>query len=128
MKAFSLIQLYFVLATMAGLILIIVGSVTLVRIGLDNVIGVKPYPDYTAPYPPTVDQGKLSGATYSQMQALAQWEHDYAQWQEKMKSYNAADQQLKRDIVQSLSMLLVGIPVFLIHSPKVFAPSKKQES
>jgi Lon protease-like protein len=120
MKPFSLIQLYFVLATLVGLILIIIGSVTVVKIGLDQVVGVKPYPEFSAPYPPSDIRSLKEGATESQAQALAKWEQDYNNWQEEMKSYNAHEQQIKRDIAQSLAMLLVGIPVFLIHSPRVF--------
>lgn len=126
MKIFSLIQLYFVLATLVGLVLIIIGSVTVVRIGLDKVVGVKPYPEFTAPYPPGFDKGQFAdeGVTESQKAALASWEQEYSQWQTEYKEYNKEDQQFKREITQAVSMLLVGIPVFLIHSPRVF---KKQE-
>lgn len=124
MKSFSLIQLYFVLATLVGLILIIIGSVTLVKVGLDQVVGVKPYPEFTAPYPPSETIALKEQATESQAQALAEWEQDYKDWQENIKSYNAQEQQIRRDIAQSLAMLLVGIPVFLIHSPRIF---KKNE-
>lgn len=128
MKPFSLIQLYFVLATLIGLILIIFGTVTLVKQGLDKAVGVKPYPDYTAPYPPTTDATKLDAiATESQKEALAKWEKDYSQWQSDIKTYNAQEQQMRRDLSQSLSMLLVGIPVFLIHSPRIFKKSKNSD-
>ena len=121
MKSFSLIQLYFVLATLTGLILIIVGSVTLVRMGLDKVVGVKPYPNFSAPYPPNSDLKNASeAATVSQKQALAQWEQEYAQWQEETKGYDQVDQQIKRDLTQALAMMLVGAPVFLVHSPRLF--------
>lgn len=124
MKQFSLIQLYFVLATLVGLILIIIGSVTLVKTGLDQVVGVKPYPDFTAPYPPTEVDTLRESATESQSQALAEWEAEYARWQEELQSYNSQEQQIKRDIAQALAMLLVGVPVFLIHSPRVFKKSE----
>ena len=128
MKSFSLIQLYFVLATLTGLILIIIGSVTLVKLGLDQVVGVKPYPDFSAPYPPTGDTSKLQAeSTESQKVALAQWEQDYTKWQTDLKDYSASDQQMKRDIVQSLSMLAVGIPVFLLHCKRVFSPKKEED-
>lgn len=125
MKSFSLIQLYFVLATLVGLILIIIGSVTLVKLGLDQVVGVKPYPDYTAPYPPSQIEPLKETATESQALALAQWEQEYNTWQEEMKSYNAQEQQIRRDLAQSLAMLVVGIPVFLLHSPRVFKKSNE---
>lgn len=128
MKPFSLIQLYFVLATLIGLILIIFGTVTLVKQGLDRAVGVKPYPDYTAPYPPTTDINKFDEiATESQKEALAKWERDYTQWQSDIKDFNAQEQQIKRDISQSLAMLVVGIPVFLIHSPRIFKPAKNEK-
>lgn len=123
MKPFSLIQLYFVLASLAGLILLIIGSVSIIKIGADKLIGVQPYPEFSAPYPPTLQeyQGKATGAvTYSQKAALAEWEKNYSEWQVAQKDYNQEEQRIKRDLAQALSMIVVGIPVFWIHAPRIF--------
>lgn len=122
MKSFSLIQLYFVLATLVGLILMVIGAVTLSKIGLDKLVGVKPYPEFSAPYPPTFEyKDTLAESTpAATKKALEAWQKDYEAWQQSMKEYNTADQQIKRDLTQSLAMLLVGLPVFFFHSPKVF--------
>lgn len=126
MKSFSLIQLYFVLATLVGLILIIIASVSLVKMGLDSVLGVQQYPQFSAPYPPTRDivNPDDPAATESQREALSEWEANYSSWKENDSKYNAAEQNIKRDTAQSLAMLIVGLPVFLIHMPKVFGKAK----
>jgi Lon protease-like protein len=124
MKPFSLIQLYFVLASLTGLILMIIGSVSIIKIGADKLIGVQPYPEFTAPYPPTVSESSKDAiketATESQKADLAEWEQNYTQWQEAQKNYNQEEQRIKRDLAQALSMIAVGIPVFWIHAPRIF--------
>lgn len=123
MKPFSLIQLYFVLASLTGLILMIIGSVSIIKIGADKLIGVQPYPEFTAPYPataPEFSKEAIETATESQKLALADWEKNYTQWQEAQKNYNQEEQRIKRDLAQALSMIAVGIPVFWIHAPRIF--------
>lgn len=123
MKPFSLIQLYFVLASLTGLILMIIGSVSIIKIGADKLIGVQPYPEFSTPYPPTLQeyQGKTTEAvTESQKVALADWEKNYSEWQVAQKDYNQEEQRIKRDLAQALSMIAVGIPVFWIHAPRIF--------
>lgn len=124
MKPFSLIQLYFVLASLTGLILMIIGSVSIIKVGADKLIGVKPYPEFSAPYPPIMDDFSKDTvtevATESQKAALAEWEKSYIEWQEAQKDYNQEEQQIKRDLAQALSMIAVGIPVFWIHAPRIF--------
>lgn len=123
MKTFSLIQLYFVLASLTGLILLIIGSVSIIKIGADKLIGVQPYPEFSAPYPPVLSEFSketIQTATESQKLALADWEKNYIQWQEAQKNYNQAEQSIKRDLAQALSMIAVGIPVFWIHVPRIF--------
>lgn len=123
MKSFSLIQLYFVLASIVGLILLIIGSVSGIKIGLDKIIGVQPYPEFSTPYPPTKENFVTSDTTEiseSQKQALADWEDQYTQWQESQKNYNQEEQRIKRDMAQALAMIAVGVPVFWIHAPRLF--------
>ncbi|PIY79809.1 MAG: hypothetical protein COY81_00500 [Candidatus Pacebacteria bacterium CG_4_10_14_0_8_um_filter_43_12] len=119
-----MVQLYFVLASITGLILLIIPLVSLFELGLGKLIGVRPYPEFTAPYPPTyTDSQKLADIeqlTESQTQALARWETEYQAWQDTQSKYNQAEQTFRREIAQSLAMLLVGIPVFWIHAPKIF--------
>lgn len=118
-----LIQLYFVLAALLGLVLIVVASVGLAELGLKELIGVKEYPEFTAPYPvrdPGLVEANSEQLTESQRESLAQWETDYKRWQQEQREFNQSDQRRRRQIASSLAMLLIGIPVFAIHAPYVF--------
>lgn len=120
-----LVQIYFVLATLIGLVLIVIASVNVVQLGLKEILGVQPYPEYRAPYPsmekyPGEEAVSEAEMTAEQQEKLAQWEREYDQWKEQEANYNSQDQQLRRDIASSLAMLIVGIPVFVIHAPYVF--------
>ncbi len=122
-----LIQSYFVLASLLGLLLIVMGAVNGVRLGLHTVLGVKPYPSFTAPYPnlerfPGEKQveNNTDDLTQEQRDRLTEWQSLYDQWQEQEREYNSQDQQIRREIAWFLAMLAVGIPVFAIHSPYVF--------
>lgn len=123
-----LIQLYFVLATLIALILIVIGSVNGAQLILKNVLGVKPYPSFSAPYPSDfklrgVAEPVLTGeevATAEQQRKIAEWEALYDQWQQEQRQYNEADQTMRRELATALAMLVVGVPVFALHAPYVF--------
>lgn len=125
-----LIQSYFVLATLLGLILVVIGSVSLVQLGIKEALGVKSYPYFNAPYPDlgerfpgekSLDQSEL---TAEQQQRLADWSAQYDKWKAEEAAYNNQDQERRREIASSLAMLIVGLPVFGLHAPQVFR--KKQ--
>lgn len=122
-----LIQIYFVLASLLGLLLIVMGSVNAVRFGVNTLIGVREFPSFMAPQPflerfpgekMVVDNE--DELTPEQKEALEQWRVDYDQWREKEKNFNHEEQQQKREIAGFIAMLVVGIPVFAIHAPYVF--------
>src|SRR5690606_9520777 len=121
-----LIQIYFVLATLIGLILIVMGAVNGARLGLNTVLGVQQYPVFNAPYPVSErfageKQIENSGElTQDQIEQLRSWQLEYDTWQEREREYNSESQQIRREIASFLAMLAVGIPVFAIHAPYVF--------
>lgn len=120
-----LVQIYFVLASLLGLMLVVMGSVNVVQLGLKEILGVKEYPYFSAPYPAVekfpgetaIDETEL---TDEQRQKWAEWETEYDAWKQAEKEFNRQDQQTRRDLVTALAMLIVGIPVFAIHAPYVF--------
>lgn len=125
-----LIQIYFVIATLIGLILIVMSGVALTQLVLKEFLGVKDYPSFNSPTPvlekfPGQSELKDEELTEDQKQKLAEWETEYDQWKEAEKSYNSEEQSKKREIATSLAMLIVGIPVFLIHAPYVFKKNKQ---
>lgn len=119
-----LLQLYFVIASVIGLILIIMSGVNLLKLGLNQVLGVKPYPEFSAPYPAVREPGLVNAnepsLTDEQRAKVAEWEIQYEQWQKAQIEYNQADQQTKREIATGLAMLIVGLPVFAFHAPYIF--------
>ena len=77
-------------------------------------------PHIRQPYTDSQKLADIEQLTESQTQALARWETEYQAWQDTQSKYNQAEQTFRREIAQSLAMLLVGIPVFWIHAPKIF--------
>lgn len=119
-----LVQIYFVLASLIGLVLIVISGVNVSRLVLNEVLGVKEYPSFGAPYPAFKDPGAVTatpeGLTEEQKRSVEQWQKDYDEWQQKEKEYNTEDQNRRRQIAESLAMLIVGIPVFAFHAPYIF--------
>ncbi len=117
------IQIYFVLAALIGLILIVIGGVSLSQLALNSVLGVKDYPEFSAPFPykdPTLVRPNDDGVTPDQKASLEKWHQEYQSYQEQLKSYNATDQNRRRRIAESLAMIVVGVPVFALHAPHIF--------
>ncbi|MBW7955725.1 hypothetical protein H3C66_03240 [Patescibacteria group bacterium] len=120
------IQIYFVVATLIGLLLIVISSVTLVQLGLKEALGVKEYPSFRAPYPDlgerypgekTIDSTELPA---DQQARLEEWGRQYDAWKVEEAAYDSEDQERRRQIATSLAMLIVGVPVFGLHAPHVF--------
>jgi Lon protease-like protein len=122
-----LVQIYFVLATLIGLILIVISGVNVSRLVLNELLGVEQYPSFGTPYPPYKDPGlstpNAENLTTEDKEALEEWKKEYEAWQQKEREYNSEDQNRRRQIAESLAMLIVGVPVFAIHAPYVFKRS-----
>ncbi|MEO8582024.1 MAG: hypothetical protein ABI425_05640 [Patescibacteria group bacterium] len=117
-----LVQIYFVLASLIGLILIVISCVNISRLALNEVLGVRDYPE-SPPYlykDPNLATTPPENVTAEERQNFDQWQKDYTDWQQKQKDYNSSDQNRRRQIAESLAMLVVGIPVFAFHAPYVF--------
>lgn len=115
--------IYFVLAALIGLILIVIGGVNISRLVLNQVLGVKDYPEFSAPFPykdPGLVEPNTLGATAEQQKSLEQWHQDYTRYQEQLKNYNTSDQNRRRQIAESLAMIVIGVPVFALHAPHIF--------
>lgn len=120
------IQIYFVVATLIGLILLVIASVSLVGLAMKQVLGVKPYPN-ARPLPMSyaqqtgIDKSQL---TEDQQQRFAQMEAEYEKQLAEEADYDQEDQSRRMEIATSLAMLIVGIPVFAFHAPHVFRKSE----
>jgi hypothetical protein len=134
MQKFDWKNLYFVFATLLGLVLMVIGVVTATNTILTTyVFPVKSYPQGRPMDPPTMavsetkklqESGEL---TESQKEALAQWEKDYARWQETEAKYDYEAENRKRSIANAIAMILAGVPVFALHAPFVFRTEKSSK-
>jgi hypothetical protein len=100
-------NIYFYLATLIGLVLIIIGSVQLIDLGLKTFIfkeadKVIVYPVYPKPVEP--GEKELT-------------EEEIKRQQEEQKQFEIQQKEVERQrkAANSLAMLIVGIPVFIFH-------------
>lgn len=121
-------QLYFVLASLLGLLCIVIGLSVFVNTLLSSTVFKVNEQRYQIPPQPPVD---ISGVktdpalSESERAALAQWEVDYKNWQTEQQNYSWEDENRKRSFAWSLALLITGVPVFALHAPTVFGWGKK---
>ena len=123
MKSPFLITLYYALASIIGLILTVVGAVTLLNLILTTYIlriprypSMPPEPYLSAPVPAKqLADRNPQNLTDDEKQSLAEWKVSYARWQKEQASYDQEGVDKKRTLAMSFSLLAVGIPVLLFH-------------
>jgi hypothetical protein len=111
--------------SLLGLVLIIIGSVQFIDMGLRTFIFTQADEQdrlnrYETPYPPLAySKTQLSEQTLScspeEEAALEQWATDYQVWQEKQAKFDYVAANRSRDASINLSLILVGLPLFLYH-------------
>lgn len=143
MKTHPIIRtIYLYLFTLVGLGMTVTGMARLVDLGLKEYIFTKAdEQSYPQPYlaePPApkgylVTQGlsdvQKTSLTESQKKAMAQWEIDYANWQTSQRTQPKIDyrtSQKQQTASSALSMILVGLPLYLYHW-SVIKRDKKEE-
>ena len=122
-------QLYFVLATLLGLLCVVIGATTLLNTWLTASIFKVEEPRYNMPPQPYVETDRYqdSATTPQQKEDLARWQQDYKQWEEEQKNYSYEEMNRRRNYAWSLALLLTGAPVFALHAPTVFKRAKRDE-
>ncbi len=142
MKAHPIIRtIYLYLFALVGLAMAVVGTSRLVDIGLKQYIFTKADEDiYRAmPAEPPSPKGYLvtqgltdeqkKGLTEGQKKAMVQWEIDYQNWQTSQREQPKIDyktSQTQRNASSALSMIFVGLPLYLYHW-SVIKRDKKEE-
>ena len=142
MKAHPIIRtIYLYLFALVGLAMAVVGTSRLVDIGLKQYIFTKADEDIyrvmpTEPPSPKsylVTQGltdeQKRGLTEGQKKAMVQWEIDYENWQASQRTQPKIDyktSQTQRNASSALSMIFVGLPLYLYHW-SVIKRDKKDE-
>lgn len=114
----SIDQLYFYLVCFVMLIVIIIGTTSLVRAGIELLIPI-PQTNYTSPYPiyekfpeRIGEESKLPSAVIEQE---IREQEKFNKEREGKSSFNSAMQQLFRGMAQ----LLVAFPIYLYHWRKI---------
>jgi len=127
--------IYLYLFALLGLVLITIGSVNLLNLGLKTFIFTKA--DQELNYnlrPPTIisfPEGKTvteedfvsamencqekCDLTSDQQKQITSWLIDYKSWQEQEKQFDYVSQQRQREFSLALSLIIVGLPLYLYH-------------
>ncbi|MBU1046106.1 hypothetical protein KJ616_03250 [Patescibacteria group bacterium] len=128
--------IYLYLFTLVGLALLISGTVRLVDMGLKALIFTEADYYLRTEMPPmapiALDEiGELQeGAPLSQEQLLLidNWLKDYQAWQDKTGGSNGLVSSRQRDASTSISLILVGLPLYLFHWSIIRRETKNKES
>ncbi|HLD31198.1 MAG TPA: hypothetical protein VJB41_03330 [Patescibacteria group bacterium] len=129
-KLNSVKNIYFYLVSLIALMMIVYGTVDILRLGLTTWVFTKAnqldqyggmsmppsYPMYTMAEKGEVIPAKCQekcDLTAEEKQQLKYWQQDYKNWEEREKTLPAAQKQ--RKAVTDISMLVVAIPLFIFH-------------
>ena len=126
--------IYLYLFTLIGLVLITIGSVNLINLGLKRFIFTKADQELNynlRPPLPVMIEGKTAteedlisamekcqekcDLTLEQKQQIASWLKDYKIWQDQESKFDYLAQQRQREFSLALSLIIVGLPLYLYH-------------
>ena len=124
-KHYPLIRtIYLYLFTLVGLTLLIIGSVRFLDMGLKAFVFTQAEEEEqlysrqpVAPYPLERIEEIQGSQSLSEEEktAIRQWLADYKNWQEKSSKVNSVTARRHRDASFNLSMILIGLPLYLFH-------------
>ena len=127
-------QLYFVLASLIGLICIVIGASVFLNTLLTSTVFKTNQPNYNMPPEPisyqrqvAIDELKESDElTEEQKATVARWEKEYQRWEEEQRNFDWEANNRKQSFAWSLSLLITGVPIFALHAPVVFGWGKRR--
>ncbi len=122
------VQLYFVLASLIGLIMVVMGSAMGINTLLSQYI-FTPQDRFSPPPRPIVldmPTTNTENLTEEQQALLTKWQIEYQNWETTENAIDYEAESRKRTIATALSLILVGTPVFLLHVPFVFKQAQKK--
>jgi len=136
-KNYPLIRtIYLYLFALIGLAFLISGAVRFVDMGLKAFIFTKAEEQQRLnfrqpPMPYSVEKIETlqedEDLSEEEKIIVKEWLTDYKQWKEESSKINYLDAQRHRDASSSLSMILVGLPLYLYHWEVIKKEVKKQE-
>ncbi|MCX6785354.1 MAG: DUF5671 domain-containing protein [Candidatus Komeilibacteria bacterium] len=129
---------YLYLMTAIGLVVLIIGAVTLLQLVLKVYIFTQADNDYySVPKPASVmlfsEKGQAeaikecSQLTAADKTQIASWLNDYQTWQDQTKNIDQKRSNRERQAAQAIAMILVGFPVYWLHWQIIKKDRKKEE-
>jgi len=125
MKRNNLIRIiYLYLATLIGLVLIIIGAVNFINMGLKTFIFTKAEEDQRygyeimTPGPPIRNIEKLEEderLSEEEIELIKMWLSDYKDWKERTSKIDYVIINRHRDASINLALILVGLPLYIYH-------------
>ncbi len=117
-------MVYLYLMTAIGLIVFIIGSVTIINTGLKAFVFKQA--DYNYDNKPneiylqksisqTEELKTCENLTEEDRANIESWLKDYQGWQENSKNYNPVASNRQREASTAIAMILVGFPIYFIH-------------
>lgn len=117
---------YLYLMTTIGLVVLIIGFVSLINLGLKALIFTKAESDYYESIKPSplylereVEQvntiKSCEDLSDTDKQVIENWLSDYQKWKDQEQTIDYKRARRERDAAQALAMILVGFPVYLYH-------------
>lgn len=111
-------SIYFSLASLGGLLLIVVGLIGIIQFGIAFLLGTRTFtlpteePPHFEAYVSNVE--KIEDLNSSR-DALIKWEKEYNEWL-NIKRQAVLDESYRREQLGfNLAALIVGVPIFLYH-------------
>ncbi|MFH1461294.1 MAG: hypothetical protein ABIF84_02640 [Patescibacteria group bacterium] len=123
----SLIRtIYLYLFALVGLVLLVIGTVNFINMALKAYVFTKAEDEerlykITPPMPERIDQvkeiaqGEEVKLTNDQLYSIKSWLIDYQTWKERSEKIDPILSRRHRDASINLSLIIVGLPLFLYH-------------
>jgi len=139
MEKHSLVRtIYLYLFALLGLVLLIIGGVRFVDMGLKAFIFTKAEEEQRiiykqpsfAPYPVKRIEDIQGGEELSEEEkvTIKQWLADYENWQERSSKIDPVTARRHRDASLNLSLILIGLPLYLYHWRIIKRETKNKET
>ena len=140
MKTKNLIRnIYLYLAIFVGLMMIAIPSGQLLKLCLETYVfplaAEQEYRHYDEAYPTKPYVGKINEhtdletieLTVEEKEILTDWQTDYKTWQEKQDSIDWKTARMQQQAANNLSVLIVGLVIFLSHGFVLRRDKKKEK-
>ena len=143
MKKYTLVRtIYLYIFALLGLVLLIIGSVNFLNMGLkafvftqadeENRIFSKQMPVPTIPkienIQQDIEEGKDICFSAEEKIIVENWLDDYNNWEKNMSEFDTVTSRRHRDASMNLSLILIGLPLYLYHWKIIKRETEEKES